>query len=760
MNAKKTDILLYFNKESRVNESADANSRKGLAINYSFPSIIAIIPAMYLKRKINKEREAKVMNREPGDAQHTIRTKAQECDTCNGCTNVNVDATNSADDINIKENYIHDHDHTHRPILVGYAFGPKKMSTMSVVMAEASLAVSTVVTHFPKHLRNQSQNGCASSHHHNHHHTTNQINNAYSTSSANTANGHKKQRRSLGASSSSISSFADEQIFELNGDGNEDGERQEHIHEKCHDADAETVIEREHEVDDEANILMDGDIDDQLQLPMPMPTPICIFPSSFFLSSNCEPSNKKFNSSLEEASLVTATTASTSTQSLSLSQSTHGLSQSSSSSSSSVSNIHHHDLQHLKKWQHLQPMRVSFVPLDLDAPLDEQHGGKFDAILHKMTEDILCKSQLDRNRLLCSTTQQLATTSTSTDNIASNNSSNNSISSRNSVHTESERQALKRIERLKHYQRKHPACCLVDHPNNVQKLMSRSDIASTLKQCLRNVTTKSGIAVRTPRYKIISLDSQVQAPPSTSNSNIQSMRQMKIDEAQLEYPLIVKPLIAAGTKQSHKMGVLLGRHGLKHVPGNGPHLLQEYANHDGVLFKVYVLGKKVWVFQRTSLPNLPLGEASGSPEDCDNDCGGDNENGHEIGPRNENATSQNGFVEFDSQRPYPTLDDFGISTSADIVSEEQGGKAANHDVTVAEIRPVADSIRKAFRLELFGFDILVTRKGADSNDKEILVVDVNYFPSYKEVTNFSQLLAQYLAQCGIEGRLRSFESSR
>lgn len=246
---------------------------------------------------------------------------------------------------------------------------------------------------------------------------------------------------------------------------------------------------------------------------------------------------------------------------------------------------------------------------------------------------------------------------------------------------------------------------------------------------------------------------------------------MKIDEAQLEYPLIVKPLIAAGTKQSHKMGVLLGRHGLRHVPGNGPHLLQEYANHDGVLFKVYVLGKKVWVFQRTSLPNLPLGEVSVSAATASAsaiassgfaDCGDevDIDNGSGIGQRNETAMSQRGFVEFDSQRPYPTLDDFGISTSADVVSEEQGGKAAGHGVTVAEIRPVADSIRKAFRLELFGFDILVTRKGANANDKEILVVDVNYFPSYKEVTNFSQLLAQYLAQCGIEGRLRSFESSR
>jgi inositol-1,3,4-trisphosphate 5/6-kinase/inositol-tetrakisphosphate 1-kinase len=112
------------------------------------------------------------------------------------------------------------------------------------------------------------------------------------------------------------------------------------------------------------------------------------------------------------------------------------------------------------------------------------------------------------------------------------------------------------------------------------------------------------------------------------------------------------------------------------------------------------------------------------------------------------------------------LDDFGISTLDDFdelrvqKSTDTEPFQSDHGVTVAEIRPVADSIRKAFRLELFGFDILVTRNGDKTNDKEVLVVDVNYFPSYKEVTNFSQLLAQYLAQCGIEGRLRSFESGR
>ena len=129
-------------------------------------------------------------------------------------------------------------------------------------------------------------------------------------------------------------------------------------------------------------------------------------------------------------------------------------------------------------------------------------------------------------------------------------------------------------------------------------------------------------------------------------------------------------------------------------------------------------------------------------------------------------------MEFDSQRPYPSLDDFGISADAEGTCSSKAAAAADncssstsdssskmdHGVTVAEIRPIADTIRKAFGLELFGFDILVAR--TEENRKEMLVVDVNYFPSYKEVTNFSKILAQYLAQCGIEGRLRSFEAER
>jgi inositol-1,3,4-trisphosphate 5/6-kinase/inositol-tetrakisphosphate 1-kinase len=156
------------------------------------------------------------------------------------------------------------------------------------------------------------------------------------------------------------------------------------------------------------------------------------------------------------------------------------------------------------------------------------------------------------------------------------------------------------------------------------------------------------------------------------------------------------------------------------------------------------------------------------------------------------------YVEFDSQRPYPKLADFGIKTTDDEPSfrrrkkqrpdesspessrntEERQQKSTyniadgNTDgdsnlarfVTTDEIEPVTNALRDAFGLELFGFDVIVKHDPSSlfdggSDGKEILVVDVNYFPGYKEVPNFPSLLAQYLTQKAVESRVRNLDGS-
>lgn len=302
------------------------------------------------------------------------------------------------------------------------------------------------------------------------------------------------------------------------------------------------------------------------------------------------------------------------------------------------------------------PVRVSFVPVNLNEPLEEQHGGRFDILLHKMTEDILCLSTGDEDDAAL-------------------------------------QQAMVRIHRLQEYQRTHPQCCLADDPDNVKVVMSRSAISSKLQQALIGVTSASGWTVATPTFCNYDGDNNHQH--------------------NLRYPLIAKPLPAAGTKKSHCMGIVLNPKGLPHV--NTPCLLQEYANHDGTLYKVYVLGDDIHVFCRPSLPNLPSNDRLDELEQA--------------------------YVEFDSQRPYPKLADFGLDSPVDTPS----GMSPSL-MTATEVAPIVQALKRAFGLELFGFDILV------SSSSELLVVDVNYFPSFKEVSNFPSLLAKFLVQRAVQTR--------
>ena len=415
------------------------------------------------------------------------------------------------------------------------------------------------------------------------------------------------------------------------------------------------------------------------------------------------------------------------------------------------------------------PIRVSFVPLDLDSPLEEQHGGKFDAIIHKITEDILCSSNSFATNSLenLSSEKKYDSDFKKRHSDQAGNDQRHKISrNKNKSSEETELKAVERVQQIIDYGNDHPECCMVAHPKNVQGLMSRLHMSYTLSKCLVGITTKSGIDVCAPRFEIILRRHQTEYSrtdtlnrSSGDNCNANGKLNLmddatveeisrRIDNAPFTYPLIAKPLTAI----SHKMVVILGRAGLKKV--HAPCILQEYANHDGCLYKVYVLGDKVWVFPRQSLPDLPIGDCSIDSKDA------------------KKAQHYNSFVEFDSQNPYPKLSDFYIKE--DVVEAKENitprrsydelpssfspppkkklKKQLDHDITANEMRPVADKLRFSFGLDLFGFDVLLTKK--NGYKKKMLIVDVNYFPSYKEVSNFPSVLAQYLAQCAVKSRMK------
>lgn len=652
----------------------------------------------------------------------------------------------------------HEHDNSNepRPIIVGYAFGPKKMSTMGIIMAEASKAVSTIMT---------------------------------TTSGASAeADSEKKELSSAiggveGAKRKPLSKNGQRTVSLTNSDAAADCRdvgvshqtsealRQQprlltraaldhHAHGFCEDQ-----LPNDNE-DENSSIgslsAPPSAVSQSLDWEFPLPSHTAGITAStangtgkiqirivggpvsggildiqnfvrFFGSSSSATAN-----SLEDASMTTAST------SLAFPPSSTSSSKSPAHISSYVSTRDAASKQPCRQ----QLIRISFVPIDLESPLEEQHGGNFDVILHKITEDILCLSQLFSSNSL-----QVKNTC---DKIRDHASLRQNLG--DTFISETEEQALNRVERLERYKDEHPACCLVDHPSNVRVLMSRSDIAHILTKCLVGVTTTSGIRVGTPRFRVVEIFGD-----NLADENVVAEL---IDTAPFTYPLIAKPLTAAGTVASHRMVVVLQREGLQKAISKSPCILQEYANHDGTLYKVYVLGDTVRVFPRPSLPNLPCGLCLSS---------------HKYGQRS--------FLEFDSQRPYPTLTDFEIpnfnndvegdddsrlfssfeksmhrddSKCPDCQTSMKGTSASlksSMTVTAEEIRPVAFALRAAFGLELFGFDILVKSQAPFGcchrrcRNLEMIVVDVNYFPSYKEVANFPSMLAQYLAQRAIEGRM-------
>jgi hypothetical protein len=154
-----------------------------------------------------------------------------------------------------------------------------------------------------------------------------------------------------------------------------------------------------------------------------------------------------------------------------------------------------------------------------------------------------------------------------------------------------------------------------------------------------------------------------------------------------------------------------------------PCLAQQYLDHDGCFYKVYVIAHDVMVYIRPSLPNI-----------------------QDLGACNS--------VAFDSRYCYPTLASF-TSSSSDSITHDDNGSSVDRkiwqpssscteleegEILHQALQHTAQALREEFGLSLFGFDVILPKEGMHRP----LVIDVNYFPSYKEVVDFPSRLRRFL----------------
>lgn len=191
--------------------------------------------------------------------------------------------------------------------------------------------------------------------------------------------------------------------------------------------------------------------------------------------------------------------------------------------------------------------------------------------------------------------------------------------------------------------------------------------------------------------------------PATLTVNVAEAKTNESLFANFRFPAICKFIEASTSKLSHIMTVVNNRDGLNRYLDDLDHsiqsfIIQEYLNHSGTIFKVFVLGSYYSVDRRVSFPNFPM------------------QGNHE------NFT-------FDSQK-------YKHSLPPELTTETTG-KLPIPDSSI--IKTLCDNARKIVNLSMFGFDLI-----QDVESGKFAIIDMNYLPDFVGVENFHSKLLDHL----------------
>uniref|UniRef100_A0A4X1SKS2 Inositol-tetrakisphosphate 1-kinase n=5 Tax=Sus scrofa TaxID=9823 RepID=A0A4X1SKS2_PIG len=282
---------------------------------------------------------------------------------------------------------------------------------------------------------------------------------------------------------------------------------------------------------------------------------------------------------------------------------------------------------------------IEVVQLNLSRPIEEQ--GPLDVIIHKLTDVILEADQNDS-------------------------------------------QSLELVHRFQEYIDAHPETIVLDPLPAIRTLLDRS---------------KSYELIR--KIEAYMQDDRICSPPFMELTSLCGDDTMQLLEKNgLAFPFICKTRVAHGTN-SHEMAIVFNQEGLSAI--QPPCVVQNFINHNAVLYKVFVVGESYTVVQRPSLKNFSAGTS-------------DREsiffNSHNVSkPESSSVLTALDKIEGVFERP----------------SDEV-------------IRALSRALRQALGVSLFGIDIIINNQTGQH-----AVIDINAFPGYEGVSEFFTDLLNHIA---------------
>ncbi|CAJ2630378.1 unnamed protein product [Trifolium pratense] len=237
---------------------------------------------------------------------------------------------------------------------------------------------------------------------------------------------------------------------------------------------------------------------------------------------------------------------------------------------------------------------------------------------------------------------------------------------------------------IEDFRQKHPEVIVLDPPDAIQHLHNRQSMLQDVVDLnLSDCNGKVGI----PRQLVITKDKN----PSTIP--------YEVNKAGLKLPLVAKPLVVDGSAKSHELFLAYDEFSLSEL--EPPLVLQEFVNHGGLLFKIYIVGDSIKVVRRFSLPNISKRELS----------------------------KVSGVYRFPR-----------VSCAAASADD------ADLDPSIAEHppRPLLERLAKELRhrlgLRLFNVDMI-----REYGTKDVFyVIDINYFPGFGKMPDYEHVFTDFL----------------
>ncbi|KAF3335984.1 inositol-tetrakisphosphate 1-kinase 1 [Carex littledalei] len=237
----------------------------------------------------------------------------------------------------------------------------------------------------------------------------------------------------------------------------------------------------------------------------------------------------------------------------------------------------------------------------------------------------------------------------------------------------------------------HPEIPIIDRPDAIERLHNRISMLQVVSE-LDTSTSASGETFGIPSQVVV-YDSGALADSGLVEA--------------LGFPIIAKPLVADGTARSHKMSLVFSREGLHQL--KPPLVLQEFVNHGGVIFKVYVVGTHVTCVKRRSLPDVSKETLLQCPAE--------------------------GSVSF-SQISNLTAKGQIRGAQEELIRLDEAEMPP-----ISFVTEIASGLRKALGLRLFNFDMIRdTRVGT-----RYLIIDINYFPGYAKMPSYESVLTDFFS---------------